>query len=329
MDALFFLPSDSTIPTNVSAVTEFIFLGHSSSRSIQLLLFVLVLAAYATVLVGNLLIVVTVHGEPHLHQSPMYFFLANLSIFDIALGSVATPKLLTDLISYSRTITFVGCMVQIFFIHFIGGSEMLLVTLMAYDRYMAICHPLTYMTIMNRPHCIRLLTSCWAGGLIHTTTQMVLLLRLPFCGPNQLDNFHCDLPQVIKLACADTYATELLVVANSGLLSLVCFLALLASYGVIVASLRGHFRESGGKALSTCSSHLIVVFISFVPCIFVYLVPFSRSHMDKVASVFYTLIVPSLNPIIYTLRNRDMSKAMGRLKNRCLFSHSTVKAEKL
>uniref|UniRef100_A0A8C5RNB9 G-protein coupled receptors family 1 profile domain-containing protein n=1 Tax=Laticauda laticaudata TaxID=8630 RepID=A0A8C5RNB9_LATLA len=201
-------------------------------------------------MMGNLLIVVTVHGEPHLSESPMYFLLANLSIFDIMLGSLATPKLLTDLVSCNRTISFMSCMIQIFFIHLIGGAEMLL---------------------MNRSCCIRLLASCWAVGLIHTTTQIFLLLKLPFCGPNTLDNFHCDLPQVIKLAC--------------------------------------NFRESGGKVLATCSSHLIVVFISFVPCIFVYLVPFSRSHMDKMASVFYTLIVPPINLIIYTLRNGDMKNA--------------------
>ncbi|XP_015677478.2 olfactory receptor 4Q3-like [Protobothrops mucrosquamatus] len=314
---------------NDSTVTEFILLGLSNSRPIQLLLFVLVLATYTICLVGNLLIVVTVQGEPHLSQSPMYFFLANLSLFDITLGSLATPKLLTDLVSCSRTISFMGCMIQIFFIHLIGGSEMLLVTLMAYDRYMAICHPLTYMTRMNRPCCIRLLAACWAGGLIHTTTQMFLLLQLPFCGPNTLDNFHCDLPQVIKLACVDTYVTELLVVTNSGLLSLVYFLILLASYGIIVSSLRGHFKESGGKALGTCSSHLIVVFISFMPCIFVYLVPFSRSHADKVASVFYTLIVPSVNPLIYTLRNRDMSNAMRKLKKRCPFLPSSRNMEQV
>ncbi|XP_053120200.1 olfactory receptor 4Q3-like [Hemicordylus capensis] len=317
-----------TISINVSTVTEFVFLGLPQFRPIQCLLFVLVLAAYAVVLLGNLLIVVTVYGEPRLFQSPMYFFLTNLS-FDISLGSVATPKLLTDLASSSRSITFVCRMVQVFLIHFIGGSEMLLVTLMAYDRYMAICHPLTYMAIMNRPFCIKLLLSCWAGGLIHATIQMALLLQLPFCGPNELDNFHCDLPQLVKLSCADTYMTETIVVANSGLLSLICFLALMASYGVIVATLRGHFRESGGKALSTCSAHLIVVCISFVPCMFVYLVPFSRSKTDKLASVFYTLIVPSLNPIIYTLRNRDMSEAMGRLKNKCPCSHSSVKGEQI
>ncbi|XP_066486940.1 olfactory receptor 4Q3-like [Tiliqua scincoides] len=320
-------PRDPPVSINVSTVTEFVFLGLPHVRPIQLLLFILVLAAYTIVLLGNLLIVVTVHGEPRLLQSPMYFFLTNLSFFDIALGSVATPKLLTVLVSNNRTITFLGCMVQISFIHLIGGSEMLLVTLMAYDRYMAICHPLTYTAVMNRPYCIKLLLSCWAGGFIHATIQMALLLRLPFCGPNKLDNFHCDLPQVVKLACADTYITELLVVANSGLLSLVCFLVLVASYGVIMATLRGHFRESGGKALSTCSSHLIVVCISFVPCMFVYLVPFSRSQTDKMASVFYTLIVPSLNPIIYTLRNRDMSEAMGKLKNKCPCSLSSVKGQ--
>uniref|UniRef100_A0A670ZI37 Olfactory receptor n=1 Tax=Pseudonaja textilis TaxID=8673 RepID=A0A670ZI37_PSETE len=290
-------------------ITEFIFLGHSNSRPIQLLLFVLVLAAYAICLMGNLLIVVTVHGEPHLSESPMYFFLANLSVFDITLGSLATPKLLTDLVSCNRTISFMGCMVQIFFIHLIGGTEMLLVTLMAYDRYMAICHPLTYMAKMNRSRCISLLASCWVGGLIHTTTQMFLLLKLPFCGPNTLDNFHCDLPQVIKLACVDTY---IFMVANSGLLSLVCFAILLISYGIILSTLQGRFKESGGKALYTCSSHLTVVSLFFLPCLFVYLVPIFSASLDKVSSVFYTTITPFLNPMIYSLRNQEMKEAMGR-----------------
>ncbi|XP_061447456.1 olfactory receptor 4Q3-like [Rhineura floridana] len=313
---------------NTSTVTEFLFLGVSNSRSIQLLLFVLVLTCYTAVLLGNLLIVVTVHAEPRHLQSPMYFFLANLSILDISLGSVAVPKMVADLASSGQAISYGGCMAQVFFLHFFGGAEMLLLTLMAYDRYMAICHPLTYTTTMNRPCCKRILAFCWAGGFIHSSTQLVLVLRLPFCGPNKLDNFYCDVPQMVKLACVDTYITEILMAANSGLLSLVCFLVLLVSYGVILATLRGHFKEGGGKALSTCTSHLTVVSLFFVPCLFVYLVPFSSTSVDKMASIFYTVVTPALNPMIYTLRNREMKDAMSRLKNQYIFSHCCVKGER-
>ncbi|XP_061447454.1 olfactory receptor 4Q3-like [Rhineura floridana] len=317
----------SATSMNSSTVTEFIFLGLSYSRSIQILLFLLVLVCYMAILLGNLLIVVTVHAEPRLLQSSMYFFLAGLSIIDTSVGSVAVPKMVADLASSSQTISFGGCMTQIFFLHFFGGTEMFLLTLMAYDRYVAICHPLTYTATMNRPHCMRLLISCWAGGFIHSSTQLVLLLRLPFCGPNKLDNFYCEFPQVVKLACVDTYVTEILMAANSGLLFLVCFLVLLVSYGVILATLRGHFKESGRKALSTCSSHLSVVSLFFVPCLLVYLVPFSSSSVDKMASIFYTTITPALNPIIYTLRNQEMKEAMGRLKKQCHFFYSSVKGE--
>ncbi|XP_060110888.1 olfactory receptor 4Q3-like [Heteronotia binoei] len=312
---------------NGSTVTEFIFQGISCSHPIWLPLFILMLVCYTTILFGNLLIMVTVNTEPHLHQSPMYFFLASLSIIDAALGCVATPKMMGDLIACGRTISFGGCMAQFFFLHFLGGSEMLLLTLMAYDRYVAICQPLTYMTTMDRPRCVRLLTLCWVGGFIHSSTQLFLILRLPFCGPNELDSFYCDVPQLVRLACADAYVTELLMVANSGLLSLVSFLILLVSYGVIITTLKGHFKERGGKALSTCSSHLMVVSLIFVPCLFVYLIPFSSSRLDKMASIFYTVVTPALNPIIYTLRNHEMKEAMGRLRNKCIFSCFCVKEE--
>nr|XP_056720151.1 olfactory receptor 4Q3-like [Euleptes europaea] len=312
---------------NVSTVTEFIFLGISCSHSIHLLFFLLVLVSYTTIMLGNLLIVVTVNTEPRLHQSPMYFFLASLSVIDSGLGSVAAPKMMADLVTCDRTISFGGCMAQFFFLHFLGGSEMLLLTLMAYDRYVAICQPLTYTATMNRPRCVRLLVSCWVGGFVHSAIQLVLILRLPFCGPNELDSFYCDVPQVVRLACTNAYVTELLMVANSGLLSLVSFLILMVSYGVIIATLKGHFKERGGKVLSTCSSHLMVVSLIFVPCLFVYLIPFSSSRVDKMASVFYTVITPALNPIIYSLRNHEMKEAMGRLKNKCIFCHSRVKGE--
>ncbi|XP_034267468.1 olfactory receptor 4Q3-like isoform X1 [Pantherophis guttatus] len=305
---------------NISRVTEFVFLGLSRSRPIQLLLSVLVIMCYAAILCGNLLIVLTVHIDPRLLKSPMYFFLANLSIIDTALGSVVVPKVATDLISCGRKISFGGCMSQLFFVHFLGCSEMFLLTLMAYDRYVAICHPLTYTVKMNRPRCVRLLCWCWAGGLLHSGSQLFLVLRLPFCGPNELDNFFCDVPQIVKLACVDTQVTEILMVANSGLISLICFVILLISYAIILSTLHGRFRESGGKALYTCSSHLTVVSLFFLPCLFVYLVPIFSTSLDKIASIFYTTITPFLNAMIYTLRNQEMKEAMGRMKGQALIS---------
>ncbi|XP_007442728.2 olfactory receptor 4Q3-like, partial [Python bivittatus] len=294
---------------NVSRVTEFVFLGLSRSRYNQLLLSVLFVMCYTAILLGNLLIVLTVHIDPRLLRSPMYFFLANLSILDTALGSVVVPKMATILITCGRTISYGDCMSQLFFLHFFGSSEAFLLILMAYDRYVAICHPLTYTTKMNRP------LSCVSVGLglLHSASQLFLVLRLPFCGPNELDNFFCDVPQIVKLACVDTRVTEILMVANSGLLSLVSFIILLVSYGIILSTLQGHFRESGGKALNTCSSHLTVVSLAFLPCLFVYLIPIFSSSVDKVASVFYTTITPFLNPIIYTLRNREMEEAMSQI----------------
>ncbi|XP_058037219.1 olfactory receptor 4Q3-like [Ahaetulla prasina] len=304
---------------NASRVAEFTFVGLSRSRPIQILLSVLIMLCYAATLLGNVLIILTVYIDPHLLKSPMYFFLANLSIIDTALGSVVIPKVAVDLINCDRTISYAGCMSQIFFLHFLGGSEMLLLTLMAYDRYAAICHPLTYTTTMNHPRCIRLLCFCWAGGLLHSSSQVFLVLRLPFCGPNEVDNFFCDVPQIVKLACVDIRVTEILIVANSGLLSLVCFVILLISYAIILSTLQGHFKESGGKALYTCSSHLTVVSLIFVPCLFVYLVPLFSTSVDKLASIFYTIITPLLNPIIYTLRNRDMREAMSQIKKKYIF----------
>uniref|UniRef100_A0A8C5SF20 Olfactory receptor n=1 Tax=Laticauda laticaudata TaxID=8630 RepID=A0A8C5SF20_LATLA len=292
--------------------TEFILLGLSKSRSIQLLLFVLVMLSYGAILFGNLLIVLTVHLDPHLKKLPMYFFLSNLSISDTSVGSVVVPKVATDLVIGGRTISF-GC------------TEMLLLNLMAYDRYVAICHSLTYTTTMNRPRCIRLLCFCWVGGLFHSSSQLFLVLQLPFCGPNGVDNFFCDVPQVVKFACVDTHVTEILMVANSGLLSLVCFAILLISYGIILSTLQDRFKESGGKALYTCSSHLTVVSLFFLPCLFVYLVPIFSTSLDKVSSVFYTTITPFLNPIIYSLRNQEMKEAMGRVRKKLTFSHWSQK----
>nr|XP_007988819.1 olfactory receptor 4Q3 [Chlorocebus sabaeus] len=297
-----------------SNVTEFVLLGLSSSWELQLFLFLLFLFFYIAIVLGNLLIVVTVQVHAHLLQSPMYYFLGHLSFIDLCLSCVTVPKMLGDFLQQSKSISFSGCLTQIYFLHFLGASEMFLLTVMAYDRYVAICNPLRYLTVMNPQLCLWLVLACWCGGFIHSIMQIILVIQLPFCGPNELDNFYCDVPQVIKLACMDTYVVEVLMIANSGLLSLVCFLVLLFSYAIILITLRTHFRQGQNKILSTCASHLTVVSLIFMPCVFIYLRPFCSFSVDKIFSVFYTVITPMLNPLIYTFRNADMKTAMKKLR---------------
>lgn len=277
------------------------------------------------IILGNLLIVLTVRADAHLLQTPMYYFLGYLSFIDLCLSCVTVPKMLGNFLQQDKIISLSGCLAQIYFLHFLGASEMFLLTVMAYDRYVAICNPLHYPTVMNRPLCFQLVFACWCGGFIHSITQVTLVIQLPFCGPNELDNFYCDVPQVIKLACMDTYVVEVLIVSNSGLLSLVCFLVLLFSYAVILITLRTRFHQGQSKALSTCASHLTVVSLIFVPCVFVYLRPFCSFSMDKVLSVFYTVITPMLNPLIYTLRNTDMKTAMRKLRTKHMSSFCHIK----
>lgn len=301
---------------NFSQVTEFILLGLSDTRELQVLFFIFFFLAYAMVLLGNLLILVTVTTDPKL-LSPMYFLLCNLSVLDICCTSVTSPRLLVDLLSQRKAIDFEDCMAQLFFLHFVGASEMFLLTVMAYDRYTAICKPLHYTAIMNRRVCWLLVFACWAGGFLHSIVQILLTIQLPFCGPNTIDNYFCDVPLVIRLACTDIYVIECLMASNSSLISLVCFLVLVISYTFILATIRGRFTEGHWKALSTCASHVMVVTIFFVPCIFIYLRPFSTFPSDKHICVIYTVLSPVLNPLIYTLRNNEVKASMWKLWNRC------------
>ncbi|XP_066486830.1 olfactory receptor 4Q3-like [Tiliqua scincoides] len=235
----------------------------------------------------------------------------------MSLGSVATPKLATDLLNSGGTISFSGCMAQIFGLHFFGGAEMFLLTVMGYDRYVAICHPLRYTTIMNRQCCFSLVVFCWMGALIHSVFQTVVMSQLPYCGVNVLDNFFCDIPQVIKLSCSETYVAKILMVVSDGLVTLPCFLTLLLSYVIILATICGHFGKGGRKALSTCGSHLTVVGLFYGPIVFVYLKTSSSSQVDKMASMFYMVVTPAFNPLIYTLRNQEVKESMRKLKNKC------------
>ncbi|XP_062060691.1 olfactory receptor 4L1 [Lepus europaeus] len=298
---------------NGTVVTEFILLGFSGRWELHIFFFATFSLIYSATVLGNILIMVTVTFSYPLH-SPMYFLLGNLSFLDMCLSTATTPKMITDLLTEHKTISLWGCMAQMFFMHFFGGAEMSLLIVMAFDRYVAICKPLHYRTIMNHRLLNRFVILSWVIGFIHTTSQMVLTVNLPFCGHNVIDSIFCDLPLVIKLACVETYTLELFVIADSGLLSFICFILLLFSYTIILVTVQK--KSSGGlsKALSTLSAHIIVVTLFFGPCIFIYAWPFGSFASNKTLAVFYTVITPLLNPIIYTLRNQKMQVAMRKLR---------------
>ncbi|KAM7321754.1 olfactory receptor 4E2 [Alexandromys fortis] len=304
---------------NQTRVTEFVFLGLTDSSVLEILFFIPFTVTYILTLLGNIVIVVTIVFSPRLH-TPMYFFLSNLSFIDVCHSSVTVPKMLEGLLLERKSISFDNCITQLFFLHLFACAEIFLLTVMAYDRYVAICIPLRYPNVMNMKVCVQLVFALWVGGTVHSLVQTVLTIRLPYCGPNIIDSYFCDVPPVIKLACTDTYLTGILIVSNSGTISLTCFLALVTSYTVILFSLRKQSAEGRRKALSTCSSHFMVVALFFGPCIFLYTRPDSSFSIDKVVSVFYTVVTPLLNPLIYTLRNEEVKNAMKQLRQRRICS---------
>ncbi|VFV25651.1 olfactory receptor 4f6-like [Lynx pardinus] len=303
--------------TNYSEVSQFVLLGLSTYRPVQHFLLAFSTVFYVTIVLGNLFVVFTVTFDPYLH-SPMYFLLANLSFIDLCLSTLTVPKMIHNLCSGHKTISFQGCVIQIFALHVLGGSEMVLLIAMALDRYVAICKPLHYLTIMSPQMCILLLSGAWVIGLIHAVVQVAFVVHLPFCGPNEIDSFYCDLPWFIKVACTDTYRMEFMVTANSGFISMGTFFLLLISYIVILVTVWKCSSGGLSKAFSTLSAHITVVVLFFGPCIFVYVWPFPTVPVDKFLAILDFMITPILNPIIYTLRNKDMKMAMKRLSSQFL-----------
>ncbi|XP_030043121.1 olfactory receptor 1509-like [Microcaecilia unicolor] len=304
---------------NQSTVTEFIFIGFQFKESIQAIIFVLILFIYISLLVGNIFIMLTIYHDPRLHY-PMYFFLAKLSFIDLCYSSVTVPKMLVDFMYEKKTISFNGCIAQLYFFHFFACAECFIFTAMAYDRYAAICKPLHYSSIMSRKVCIFMVVATWIIGFIHSNIQTTLTLGLPFCGPNEINSFFCDIPPLIKLACTDTTMIDAMIVANSGIVSLGCFLSVLISYIYIISTiLKIRTAEGRRKAFSTCASHLTVVTFFFFPCVFIYMRPSTSFSADRIVSVFYTVVAPMLNPIIYTLRNEEVKSAMRKLKSGKVF----------
>ncbi|XP_037691411.1 olfactory receptor 4K1 [Choloepus didactylus] len=299
--------------TNESVVSEFVLLGLTSSYELQLFFFVIFSIMYVASVLGNIMIIAIISSDSHLN-SPMYFLLSNLSFIDICQSNFATPKMLVDFFVEHKTISFEGCMTQIFLLHSFVGSEMMLLVAMAYDRFIAICKPLHYSTIMNRRLCMIFVSISWTVGILHSVSHLAFTVGLTFCGPNEVDSFFCDLPLVIELTCIDTYEMEIMTLTNSGLISLSCFLALIISYTIILITVRHRSSSGSSKALSTLTAHITVVILFFGPCIYFYIWPFSRFSVDKFLSVFYIVCTPLLNPIIYSLRNEDFKSAMRKLR---------------
>ncbi|XP_043827941.1 olfactory receptor 4P4-like [Dromiciops gliroides] len=303
---------------NRNNVTEFILLGFSQNKQVQILCFAIFLFCYMATLMGNFIVMISITSSQLIEQ-PMYFFLTYLSFMDVCYTSTVTPKLITDMLVEKKSISYTNCLIQLFTVHFFGGVEVFILTGMAYDRYVAICKPLHYMTIMSRDRCNALVLAACGGGFLHSFAQFLLVVLLPFCGPNEMDHFFCDMYPLLKLACTDTHRFGLLVIANSGMIALMVFLVLMTSYAVILYTLRSHSSKSRQKALSTCGSHITVVVLFFGPSIFIYIRPAITFQEDKVLALFYTIIAPMFNPLIYTLKNSEMKNAMKKVWNRNMF----------
>ncbi|NXK23955.1 OR2W1 protein, partial [Arenaria interpres] len=299
---------------NQSVVTEFIFQGLSSQPRTQTVLFVVFLVFYLFTLAGNITIVTVISADCQLHL-PMYFFLANLSFLDICYVSTNIPQMLVNLLTKKRTISFSGCAAQMYFSMAFGMTECLLLGVMAYDRYVAICHPLLYTTVMNRKLCTHSVVASWTSSLLSSMVISSLTLWLPFCGPDILNHYFCEVPAVLALACANTALVALVIFIFSILIAFTPFLLIITSYAhILSAVLKIPSAHLQSKAFSTCGSHLTVVTMFYGTAICMYMNPKSRASQDrdKVISVFYTVVAPMLNPLIYSLRNKDMKSALRR-----------------
>ncbi|XP_055211803.2 olfactory receptor 10G4 [Gorilla gorilla gorilla] len=303
--------------SNASLLTVFILTGLPHAPGLDAPLFGIFLVVYVLTVLGNLLILLVIRVDSHLH-TPMYYFLINLSFIDMWFSSVTVPKMLMTLVSPSgRTISFHSCVAQLYFFHFLGSTECFLYTVMSYDRYLAISYPLRYTNMMSGSRCALLATGTWLSGSLHSAVQTIMTFHLPYCGPNQIQHYFCDAPPILKLACADTSANEMVIFLDIGVVASGCFVLIVLSYVSIVCSiLRIRTSEGRRRAFQTCASHCIVVLCFFVPCVVIYLRPGSMDAMDGVVAIFYTVLTPLLNPVVYTLRNKEVKKAVLKLRDK-------------
>ena len=300
---------------NYTTVVEFVLQGLSEDPRLQALFLVFFLLLYILALSGNTVIIIAISLNPSLH-TPMYFFLVNLALLDVVCTSTVLPKLLEGLVGKSSHISYKGCMTQLFFLTWFLGSELLLLTAMAYDRYVAICRPLHYSMLMSRPICALLAGCVWVIGLANTSVHTSLMARLNFCGPNQIPHFLCEVPTLLLLSCSPTTLNNIMILMADVYFGVVNFLLTMISYSFIIASiLRIRSAEGKKRAFSTCSAHLVVVILYYSTVIYTYLQPGSGSSYEngKVVALLYTAVSPTLNPLIYSLRNKDVKVALRKL----------------
>ena len=306
---------------NGSFMTQFILMGLRDQPDLQLPLFFLFLVMYMVTVMGNLSLIILIGLSSHLH-TPMYFFLFNLSFIDLCYSSVFTPKMLINIISKKKIISYIGCMTQLYFFSFFGISECYVLTSMAYDRYVAICNPLFYNIAMSPKVCSSLMLGSYLMAVLDATTLITCMLRLTFCDANTINHYLCDIHPLLQLSCASTHIIELEVFIVGGINIIVPSLTIFVSYGLIFSSIF-HISSTEGrsKAISTCSSHIITVSLSFGSGAFMYLKPSSAVSVDEgiISSVFYTNTVPFLNPLIYSMRNKDVKHALRKTLRRRQF----------
>ncbi|XP_032643016.1 olfactory receptor 10C1-like [Chelonoidis abingdonii] len=299
---------------NQTPIMEFILLGFGSVCELQPLLFLVFLVIYVVTVAGNILIVALVVTDQHLH-TPVYFFLGNLSCLDICYTSTILLRLLANLLTGDRTISIKGCILQTYFFGILTTTECLLLTAMSYDRYLAICNPLRYAVLMNSRICCQLVVGSWISSFLACTTINIFLFESKFCGSKEIDRFFCDFSPVIKLSCGDTQTVQLLTFIVSALGTLVrCLLVLISYFRIITTILRIPSTTGRQKAFSTCSFHLIVVIVYYGTLITVYVIPTDDNHkiLHKLFSVFYTILTPMINPVIYSLRNKEVNEALRK-----------------
>ncbi|XP_073480402.1 olfactory receptor 5AR1-like [Aquarana catesbeiana] len=300
---------------NKTQIAVFEFSGLSNDKEVAPFLFVFFLLVYMVTVCGNAGMMAMVHISPSLH-TPMYYFLSHLSMVDLFYSSVVTPKMLSYLLSDRKLISFIGCALQFFFFAALASTEVFVLSDMAYDRYVAICHPLHYVSVMTKKKCLSLVILAFSVGFIQSSAQTSSLFSLEYCKSNFIDHFYCDIPPLLRLSCSETYACNIVTLFFVCFCSLSSMTTILVSYTLIFSSIL-RIKSAAGrrKAFSTCSSHLMCASIFYITVFFTYLHPSSSAleKQDKVASVFYTVVTPMLNPLIYSLRNQEVKKAIIRL----------------
>ncbi|KAM6216765.1 olfactory receptor 7A17-like [Rhynchocyon petersi] len=302
-------------PGNDTHMSEFLLLGFSEDPEMQPLIFALFLSMYLITVLGNLLIILAIASDSHLH-TPMYFFIGNLSFVDICVTSTTVPKMLLNIQMQSKVISYEGCITQMYFYLLFAGLQDYLLTVMAYDRFVAICHPLHYTVIMNSQFCGLLVLLCWIISVLHSLLESVLVLRLSFCTDVEIPQFFCELNQVVQRACSDTFINDVIIICSVVLLAGGPVTGIICSYSKIISSICVISSTQGKyKAFSTCVSHLLVVCLFYFTGIGVYISSsvLHNAHSGTVASAVYTVVTPMLNPFIYSLRNKDIKETLRRL----------------